>query len=323
FLYHSRGEPGTPSIFIGTLDSMNVTALIAADSAAVYSAPGFLLFVQQDTLLAQPFDLTQLRVTGEAMPVAEQVGVYLNGIAASVSDNGTLIYRSGPSAIGNLQLGWFNRAGKLIETIGVAGGYLGVDVANDGKRIAVHRHDGNGGDIWVADSTKGQMRRLTFDASQDNSSPVWSPDGTRIAFASLRGGKWGIYQKLASGTGNEQLLMESELQKMPMSWSPDAKLLVYWQNDARTGADLWVLPMNGERKPFPFLTDPADHRLPQISPDGKWIAYRSNETGRQEIYVRPFPTGEGRWQISTNGGSSARWRADGKELYYMLNVVFG
>jgi eukaryotic-like serine/threonine-protein kinase len=315
FLYHSRDEPGTKSIFVGSLDTTKATPLLAADSAAIYSSPRYLLFVQQDTLLAQPFDLRQLRVTGETIPVAEQVGVYLNGIAASVSGNGTLIFRNGPSAIGNLQLGWFDRAGKLIESIGIPGGYFGVDVASEGKRIAVHRHDGNGGDIWVVDSANAQMRRLTFDASQENSSPVWSPDGTRIAFASLRGGKWGIYQKLASGTGNEELLTESELQKMPMSWSPDAKFLVYWLNDPKSGADLWVLPMNGERKPFPFLTDPSDQRLPQISPDGKWIAYRSNETGRQEIYVRPFPTGEGRWQISPNGGSSARWRADGKELF--------
>src|SRR6185503_8896838 len=111
----------------------------------------------------------------------------------------------------NLRLGWFDRTGKLIEAVGNPGGYFGVDVARDGTRIAVHRHSDNGGDIWVADSPKAQMRRLTFDTLQDNSSPVWSPDGTRIAFASLRGGKWGLYQKLADGTGNEELLAESEL----------------------------------------------------------------------------------------------------------------
>jgi eukaryotic-like serine/threonine-protein kinase len=323
FLYASRGEPGDPSVFVGSLDSTNATALLAADSAAIYSPPGYLLFVQQSTLLAQPFDLRQLRVTGETHPIAEQVAVFLNAYAASVSDKGTLIYRNGSSGSGNVQLGWFDRTGKLIEWVGMPGGYIGVDLAGDGKRIAVHRHDSNGGDIWVSDSARGQMRRLTFDASQENSSPIWSPDGTRIAFASLRGGKWGIYQKLASGTGNDELLTESELQKMPMSWSPDGKLLVYWLNDPKTGADLWVLPLNGDRKPFLFLADPSDQRLPQISPDGKWIAYRSNETGRQEIYVRPFPTGEGRWQISTNGGSSVRWRSDGKELYYLTNAVFG
>ncbi len=274
--------------------------------------------------MAQPFDPKGLHLSGEAVPIAEQIAVFqYGGEAASVSSNGTLIYRNGPNRSGDLRLEWFDRSGKLIESVGSPGGYVGVDVSRDGKRIAVHRHDGNGGDIWVADSTKAQLRRLTFDASQDNSSPVWSPDGARIAYASLRGGKWGLYHKLANGTGNEELLLESELQKAPMSWPLDGKHIVYWLNDPKTGSDLWVLPLSGDRKPFPFLKEPEDQRLPQVSPDGKWIAYRSTETGRSELYVRPFPSGEGRWQISTNGGSTPRWRADGKELYYLTDTLSG
>jgi Tol biopolymer transport system component len=199
-----------------------------------------------------------------------------------------------------------------------------VDVSPDEKRIAIHRHDTNGGDVWLFDSVRrGTMLRFTFDASQDNSMPIWSPDGSRIAFSSLRKGNWGIYQKPSNGTGSEELLLESDLIKAPMSWSPDGKSLVYWVGAPSTSGDEWVLPLTGDRKPVPFLQTSFDERWPQISPDGKWIAYTSNETTRNEIYVRPFPSGEGTWQISTDGGIFARWRRDGKELFYMSVVSLG
>ncbi len=193
-----------------------------------------------------------------------------------------------------------------------------MELAPDGKRIALHRHDGNGGDIWMLDSPQGPMSRLTFDATQDNSTPIWSPDGKRIAFGSQRNGKWGLYVKLADGAGNEELLLESYLQKAPMSWSPDGKFIVYSVDDPKTGQDAWVLPLAGDRKPFPILQTPFAQAWQQISPDGKWLAYTSQETGRDEIYIRPFPNGAGKWQISTKEGSSfPRWRQDGKVLFYL------
>src|SRR5262249_10318844 len=164
--------------------------------------------------------------------------------------------------------------------------------------------------------------RFTFDASQENSSPVWSPDGKQIAFGSKRNGKWGLYVKLADNTRNEELLIEGENITMPMSWAPDNHL-VYWKSDPKTSGDIWVVPLTGEKKPHPFLQTAADERNPQVSPDGRWITYSSNETGRSEVYIKPFPEGPAKWQVSVNGGVFPRRRRDGKELYFMSLVSLG
>jgi Tol biopolymer transport system component len=324
FLYLTTGAANL-EVFAGTLDSDESKRLLVAESGVLYSSSGDLLFVRQGTLVRQAFDPSKLELSEDPTPVAEQIAVggQLAG-AFSVSENGVLVYRNGAASGGNTQLAWFDRTGKLVETFGTPGPYRGVDVSPDGKRIAVHRHDGNGGDIWLFESARrGNMLRFTFDASQDNSMPLWSPDGSRIAFVSLRNGKWGLYVKPANGTGREELLYESDLIKAPMSWSPDGKFIVYWAADPKTVGDEWVLPLAGDKKPVPFLQTPFSETWPQISPDGKWIAYTSNETGRAEIYVRPFPSGEGKWQISTNGGSFPRWRRDGRELFYMSLASLG
>jgi dipeptidyl aminopeptidase/acylaminoacyl peptidase len=213
---------------------------------------------------------------------------------------------------------WSDRAGQQTAAAGTTGTYAGVDLSPDGKRFAVHRHEGPGGDIWLYDLAQGRMQRLTFDASQENSSPIWSPDGTRIAFSSQRNNKSGLYVKLADGTGAEELITESEAGKWPMSWSPDGKLLVYFQ-----AGDVWAVPVAGDKKPVPLLQSPAVEVYPQVSPDGKWLAYQSNETGRTEIYVKPFPEGPGKWQVSTDGGQYPRWRRDGRELffYFANNII--
>jgi Tol biopolymer transport system component len=204
--------------------------------------------------------------------------------------------------------------------MGQAGGpaqYAGLDISPDGKKFAVHLHNSSGGDIWSFDLAEGRMQRLTFDATQDNAMPVWSPDGKRIAFGSKRNNKWGLYVKAADGAAKEELLTESEIPKEPMSWSPDGKLLVYWVNDPKTQGDVWAVPVEGDKKqPIPILQSPSDELYPQVAPDGKWIAYQSNESGHPEIYIKPFPEGPGKWQISTEGGGAPRWRADGKELYF-------
>jgi Tol biopolymer transport system component len=162
--------------------------------------------------------------------------------------------------------------------------------------------------------------RITFDASLDNSSPIWSPDGTRIAFASKRNGKWGLYETQSDGSGTDgELLFESDLPTAPMSWSPDGKRLVFWTHSPKTLGDIMILPMEGDKKPVPFLASSRNETHPQVSPDGKWIAYTSDLTGRKEVYVQPFPTGTGRWQISPDAGLRGdwpRWRKDSQELYY-------
>jgi Tol biopolymer transport system component len=198
-----------------------------------------------------------------------------------------------------------------------------VDLSPDGKRAAAHRHEADGGDIWIFEAGNRTPSKFTFDASQDNSMPIWSPDGRRIAFGSRRSGKWNLYVKDADNTHSEELLLESAQPAMPMSWAGDR--LVYWTSDPKTAGDIWSVSTTGagERKPAAFLQTPADERNPQVSPDGKWIAYSSNETGRSEIYIRPFPEGAGKIQVSVNGGVFPRWRRDGRELYFLNLVSLG
>jgi eukaryotic-like serine/threonine-protein kinase len=185
----------------------------------------------------------------------------------------------------------------------------------------VHRHDGIGGDIWLIEGDT--ISRWTFDAAQDNSNPIWSPDGRFIAFGSLRNGKWGIYQKPSNGTGDEQLLVQPDAICVPMSWSPDGRYLVYSVLDFKGSSDLWALPLSGDRKPFAIAQTSFSENHAQVSPDGKWVAFNSEETGTNQIYVKPFPSGSGKWQASTSGGIFPRWRRDGHELFYMENSDAG
>ena len=314
-------EPSGGAIYVASVDTGETRRVVEAESGAVYdSRSGSLLFARQGTLLAQSFDPKTFALADEPVPVAELVesAAFSGLVAFSVSDNGVLAYGRGvaPSNAG-LQPVWVDRQGKTIGTAGPTGNYRGVELAPDGKRMAAHRHDGQGGDVWTTDLSRGTTSRFTFDAMQDNGAPIWSPDGSRIAFTSIRNGTVGLYARPSSGGGGEERLLEAQVLTLPMSWSPDGRSIIYMSLDPKTNRDLWVLPLAGDRRPVPLVVTPLLESLAEISPDGKWFAYQSTESGQTEIYVRAFHGGEGKWQISTDGGWFPRWRGDGRELFYM------
>jgi len=337
YLYQAWSiEPSNRAIYVGDLDSQEKTRLITASSMPVYVEPGYLLFHREGTLFAQPFDARRLAFTGEAVRVADNLLYSPNDsrTAFAASQNGVLVYIDvgGSSAPGGegLQLAWYDRSGKRLEAVGAVAAYRGIDLSRDGKRVAVHRHEAAGGDVWLIDLERGTTPRLTFDPARDNSSPIWSPDGTRVVFNSLRNGtQWGLYIKRADGTGEEEKLLESDQLVIPMSWSSDDKYLVYSVSSinivrsAPLRSNLWILPLTGSRQPAPLLQTPFGEFQPEISPDAKWIAYTSGETGRSEVYVRPFPSGPGKWQVSTDSGVFPRWRRDGKELFFLNSLNAG
>jgi len=322
FLYLGRGsilsEGETAAICVASLDSQGSKLLLRANSNTAYTQ-GHLLYLREGALLAQPFDAKRLETTGDAFPIAEQIqhipalgrGVF------SVSENGVLAYQTG-SATGNLQLTWFDRSGKPLGVLDDPAPNANPKLSPDGKRLAVVITDPQTGhpDIWLYELARGIKTRFTFDPAGERE-PIWSPDGSRIVFTSNRKGHFDLYQKSANGAGSEELLLESNFDKAPSSFSPDGRFLLYSAVDPKTKADLWVLPLGGDRKPFPFLQTEFTESFGQFSPDGRWIAYRSDESRGGEIYVAPFPGPGGQRQVSTAGGRQPRWRGNGKELFYL------
>jgi len=320
FLVRRAPIQGAAEIHLAALDSQETTRLLPADSQARYTN-GHLLFARAGALLAAPFDAGSLKLTGEPFVVADKVKV--TGIAGrghfSVSDNGSLAYD--PNALAdNQQLTWVDRAGKPLGTVGPPGEYEYPRLSPDGKQVAVVRRDPQTRtlDIYVIGLARGAGSRLTFDPGNDRY-PVWSPDGSRIAWSANRDGAFQIYQKLANGVGQEELLRKADVTISPGSWSADGRFLLYGRTDPKTRQDLWVMSLAGDRQPSLFLQTPFGEREGRFSPDGRWIAYTSDDQGRSEVYVQTYPTSGGKWQISTSGGQQSWWRSDGKELYYLSN----
>jgi eukaryotic-like serine/threonine-protein kinase len=307
-------------IYVGSLESTE-QRLIMRNNASVAFASGQLLFARDTTLMAQSFDENNFGLTGEPFPIAQQLQPDPIGGRAifSVSDNGILAFQSGIMR-GNGQLIWFDRNGKQIRGIGESGFYGQPRLSNDNQKIATSIFDLQlaSSDIWIYELARNVPTRFTFDPGFDGD-PLWSADGKQIVFGSNRKGLRDIYQKTSDGSGSEEILFESAENKVPTSLSPDGRFLAFTNTDtkANTKQDIWILPLFGERKAYAFLQTPFDEFGAQFSPDGRWLAYVSDELGTTQVYIAPFPGPGGKWQVSKSGGTEPRWRADGKELYFV------
>ncbi|MGD1071230.1 MAG: hypothetical protein ABSB15_13900 [Bryobacteraceae bacterium] len=322
FLYQSYTTNGGEGLYAGSLDSKEVKRLTTG-SSGVFVPPGWLLNIRGSTLVAQAYDPGKQSLSGDPIPIAERVLVTPTTVGGgfSVSQTGVLAYRQVLPAPPN-DLTWYDRQGKRLGNVGEPGIYTNPALSPDGKRLAVGRNDPatDTRDIWVLDLTRGVSSRFTFDKA-DDFNPVWSPDGSRIAFTSTRKGSRDIYWKAAGGAGEDEPVVETEGIKNLEDWSPDGKLLFFNLNSREIDA----APVAGDRKPYPVLKAPFVQDHAHLSPDGHWIAYVSRESGRTEVFVQNFPPAGGKWQISTSGGNEPAWRRDGKELFFIndtkLNVV--
>jgi serine/threonine protein kinase len=312
--YVGLSEPHAEGVYIGSLDASDPRRrILATDTAAVYSPPGYLLMMRQNVLMAAPFDAASGTLTGDAMPVAPEVGA--NNVARgafSVSITGLLAYRR-TWRTNTPRLAWINRDGTPAGALS-APGY--PHVSPDGRRIAVARNVQGSYDIYTVETARGEFERLTVDPALELM-PVWSPDSDRVVFSSNRRGAFDLFEKPVSRSRDEQLLLASPENKYAVDWSPDGTIILFVKEDPTTGDDLWALPLDNPRTPFPVLRTRVTEDQAQFSPDGHWIAYRSNESGQREIYIRPFPGPGGQRTVSQGGGSQPRWRRDGKELFYL------
>ena len=304
------------SVGAGLLGSKKITHLVAADSDALYAPPGELLYLTGSTLMARPFDANTLRFTGQAVPIAENVGQVQGAPYAyfSVSPSGVLAYQTALSVKQN-RMAWFNRDGKELGKLGPPGIYECPAISPDGTKVAMDVGPEGKADIWVYDLKRGTGSRLTFNPAYDFN-PVWSSDGKRIFFSSERKGQRDIYEKASNGLGTTQLVYASKVPKSLNDVSPDGRYAIYDTGGAAT-QELGVLPLGGDHKPFAFVQGKFSAANAQFSPNGHYLAYASNETGRSEVYVQTFPEHLGKWQISTAGGVDPVWGHDGKELYYL------
>ena len=326
YLAYSTAKAENRAVYIASLDSKARTRLMPSDSCATYAAPGFVLFSRGRTLMARPFDAQELKLTGEAVAIADDVTTFSNDelAAFAVSDGGTLIYRKLGVPETTRAIVWIDRNGRMSEPIGatIQSGNPLVRLSPDNKFIAFSASvESKPDDIWVHDLQRNIRLRLTSDPALDHL-PVWSPDGSQLMFDSHRSGRGSaIFQVPANGAVAERLFIQPEgnLNNGVNDWSRDGRFLVLQRSpNAVPPWSLWGLSLGGERKLFVYKTSAADNAGSRLSPNGRWLAYTTNESGTSQVVVQPFPDPSGgKWQVSTTGGSHPTWRRDGRELYYI------
>jgi Tol biopolymer transport system component len=316
FVIGGLGRAQRQGVYLGSLDGSEPRHLTDSDTRGLYMPPGWLLYVRGSALMARPFDTARGEIEGEPVVVADPVGVDANVYAAavSVSTTGLVAYRSGGAS--RRQLAWFDRSGDPAGTVGQPdeNDLLGPELSRDGRRVAAFRTVRSKRDIWLIDIGRGVSRPFTDNPSSAQH-PRWSSDGSRLAFQIMGGDRPGIHARPLAGAGSAELLVPGGA--IPNDWSPGDRFLVYTMTDPKTLDDLWTVPLGGDRKPAPFANGNYEETSAQFSPDGRWIAYRSNETGRFEIYVQPFPGPGEKTKVSIDGGTEPRWSAGGEEIFYI------
>jgi serine/threonine protein kinase/Tol biopolymer transport system component len=327
FLYYRvMSSKDSSGVYTGSLDAkpaeQGQKRLFVSGAGAVYVAPsagsgasgGYLFFLRGEALMAQPFDVGRLELTGRAVQVADRVSTNTFGGLFSISSNGVLAH----AATGGekRQLTWYDREGKVVGHTGESATRDELELSPDGTQVAEGRMDDRGTwVVWMLDLARGTNTRLSFEAG--GGSATWSPDGTQIVSAPGGGQSADLYRKPANGAGQGEVLFHSDEIKTPDDWSRDGRFIIFMQREKNAGTDLWVLPMEGDRKPVPYMMTPFNEAQAKFSPDGHWVVYTSNESGKREVYVQPFPVATGgKWPVSNGGGSQPRWSRDGKELFY-------
>ncbi len=312
FFYYAAGSPDVRGVYIAQLNGPETRRLLDADTALIHQSSGQLLFISQGTLYAQGFDMTRLALIGNRSPVAEDVA------AVTASDAGIVAYRTG-SVLERRQFVWFDRSGREIGRVGdpeSAGWGADPSLSPNGRYVAVARTVESNRDIWLLETTRGVLSRFTSESAANNS-PRWSPNGRQVVFNSNRSGVFDLYVKSIANPESDELLLATPQNKSVTDWSRDGRFILFRSVDPALSHDLWALPLDGEKRPFPVVRTGFVEPYGQFSPDGQWVAYQSNESGRAEVYVQPFPGPGARIKISTNGGAQMRWRHDGKELFYL------